>query len=85
MGIHSNSVEASIAAELSDSIQAKQRVIEEELPTLSRIADLLNRVLREGRKILLFGTVAAPPIHNTSRLNWSVGSGASEQRCRQLR
>lgn len=55
MGIQSNNFEASIAAELSDSIQAKRRVIEEELPTLSRIANLLNRALREGRKILFFG------------------------------
>ncbi len=55
MDIHSNGFEASIAAELADSIQAKQRVIEEELPTLNRIAGLLNRALREGGKILLFG------------------------------
>lgn len=55
MDIHTNGFEASIAAELADSIQAKQRVIEKELPTLNRIADLLNRALREGGKILFFG------------------------------
>ena len=55
MKTHYKGFESKIAAELLESIQAKQRVIEEELPTLNRIADLLNRTLRAGRKILLFG------------------------------
>ncbi len=46
---------AKLAGELRDSIVAKQRVIEQGLPTLNEIANLMNRALHRGGKILLCG------------------------------
>jgi D-sedoheptulose 7-phosphate isomerase len=51
----SNSLEAKLVGELTHSIEAKQRVIEQEMPTLVRIVDLLTQALRQGRKVLVFG------------------------------
>jgi D-sedoheptulose 7-phosphate isomerase len=44
-----------IGAELHESVQTKERVIEEELSTLGEIAGLLTETLWRGNKILLFG------------------------------
>ncbi len=46
---------AKIAGELSEGIDAKQRVIGGLIPTVTRITGLLIGALRAGRKVLLFG------------------------------
>jgi D-sedoheptulose 7-phosphate isomerase len=45
----------SIAEELRDSIETKQRVLDEEMATLQEITQLLIQTLAAGRKVLIFG------------------------------
>lgn len=44
-----------IGNEFENSIQIKKLVLEQNLPVLSRIAELMTNALREGNKIMLFG------------------------------
>ncbi len=44
-----------IVNELEDSIQVKRRVIDEQIPVLNEIVQLLIRTLQAGNKIILFG------------------------------
>jgi D-sedoheptulose 7-phosphate isomerase len=47
--------EQAIAAELRDSIEAKQATLERELPMLARIAETVVEALAAGGKVLVFG------------------------------
>lgn len=47
--------ESQIAAEFAESIQIKQRVLDEQLPVLSHILQVLLKALGTGNKVLLFG------------------------------
>ncbi len=47
--------EQTIAAELRESIEAKQATLERELPVLARIAETLMDALARGGKVLVFG------------------------------
>jgi D-sedoheptulose 7-phosphate isomerase len=47
--------EQAIAAELRDSIEAKQATLERELPMLARIAETVVDALAAGGKVLVFG------------------------------
>lgn len=55
MSIPAINLERKIASELYESIQAKQRVIDQEIPTLNQIANALIETLSGGGKILIFG------------------------------
>lgn len=46
---------AAIAAELTESMQVKQRVIDSQLSTINDIVDLFVKTLQTGNKILFFG------------------------------
>lgn len=51
----STNLESAIAAELSASIETKNRVLESQLAVLGEIAGLLISALRRGNKVLVFG------------------------------
>ena len=44
-----------MAREIEDSIQVKQRVIDEHISTLADVVELLVQTLRAGKKVVLFG------------------------------
>jgi D-sedoheptulose 7-phosphate isomerase len=48
-------LEARIAGEFDESIRVKQRLIKEQVATLSTIAEMMLDALRNGKKIILFG------------------------------
>ena len=49
------SLAARIAAELEESIQVKEKTLEEQLTTLEEIGQAMLGALREGNKVILFG------------------------------
>lgn len=51
----SRRLESQIGAQFADSIEAKMRTLERELPNLARAGELLLGCLRRGGKVLLFG------------------------------
>jgi len=64
------SLEVRLTEELVESIQAKKRIVEQEMPTLVRIVEAISRALREGKKVLVFGNggSAADSQHITAEL-----------------
>jgi D-sedoheptulose 7-phosphate isomerase len=48
-------LESRIGAQFADSVDAKLRTLERELPNLARAAEILIECLRRGGKVLLFG------------------------------
>jgi D-sedoheptulose 7-phosphate isomerase len=50
-----DSIAARIAAELEESIQVKERTLEEQLTTLEEIGQAMLASLRAGNKLILFG------------------------------
>jgi D-sedoheptulose 7-phosphate isomerase len=50
-----NTFAVKLVAELEDSIQVKKRVIDEQVPILNEILQVLIQALQEGKKIILFG------------------------------
>lgn len=49
------SVEEIISQAIRESIEVKAKLLEQHIPTIARIADLLIKAFRAGRKVVLFG------------------------------
>lgn len=48
-------LEMRLTEEILESIQAKKRMVEQEMPTLVRIVEVIARAIRDGKKVLIFG------------------------------
>ena len=67
--------EQAIAAELHESIEAKQATLDRELSVLARIAETVVDALAAGGKVLIFGNggSAADSQHIAAGLGWKPG------------